>query len=126
MEEDDASLTMSFQLDDSPPPEGIRMGHGVMKRFHGHWHIRPHPSDPDHASLSTLDQDLALGITLPSAFDGILKSISCNQVRSAAAAAAVAGRRRCPPGGGGTVCQPFSAVRAGGLRSHSSSAPTTD
>ena len=80
MEEDDASLTMSFQLDDSPPPEGIRMGHGVMKRFHGHWHIRPHPSDPDHASLSTLDQDLALGITLPSAFDGILKSISCNQV----------------------------------------------
>lgn len=27
-----------------------------MRKFHGRWHIRPHPRDPEHASLSTLDQ----------------------------------------------------------------------
>ncbi|KAI7844258.1 hypothetical protein COHA_002056 [Chlorella ohadii] len=53
----------------------------IMRKFHGRWQIRPHPRDPDHASLSTLDQDLALGIYMPPPFDRILKRISCNQVK---------------------------------------------
>lgn len=44
----DNELTMDFELDPR--------GGGVMKRFHGRWAIRPHPADPQHASLSTLDQ----------------------------------------------------------------------
>ena len=51
VEEDDGQLTLDFQLD---PATGS--GGGIMKRFHGRWHVRPHPADPEHASLSTLDQ----------------------------------------------------------------------
>lgn len=29
---------------------------GIMRKFHGRWQIRPHPRDPEHASMSTLDQ----------------------------------------------------------------------
>lgn len=55
---------MDFTLDPS--------GGGVMKRFHGRWTIRPHPKDPEHSSLSTLDQVCAgvgeqQGITAPTA-----------------------------------------------------------
>lgn len=75
VEEDDRQLTMDFQLD----PEGG--AGGIMRRFHGRWQIRPHPADPEHACMSTLDQDLALGVYMPPPFDRILKRISCNQVR---------------------------------------------
>lgn len=50
VEEDDRQLTMDFQLD----PEGG--AGGIMRRFHGRWQIRPHPADPEHACMSTLDQ----------------------------------------------------------------------
>jgi hypothetical protein len=58
---------MDFTLDPS--------GGGVMKRFHGRWTIRPHPKDPEHSSLSTLDQVCAgvveqQGITAPTAAGG--------------------------------------------------------
>ncbi|KAL4437978.1 hypothetical protein ABPG77_004199 [Micractinium sp. CCAP 211/92] len=75
VEEDDRELTMAFQLD----PDGGTGG--IMRRFHGRWQIRPHPADPEHACMSTLDQDLALGVPMPPPFDRILKRISCNQVR---------------------------------------------
>ncbi|PRW58793.1 NAD(P) mitochondrial isoform A [Chlorella sorokiniana] len=75
VDEDDRNLVMDFQLD----PEGGASG--IMRKFHGRWQIRPHPRDPEHASLSTLDQDLALGIYMPPPFDRILKRISCNQVK---------------------------------------------
>ncbi|KAI3438693.1 hypothetical protein D9Q98_001113 [Chlorella vulgaris] len=74
VEEDDRALTMDFTLDPS--------GGGVMKRFHGRWTIRPHPKDPEHSSLSTLDQDVALNVSLPPPLDRILKRISCRQVRN--------------------------------------------
>lgn len=49
---------MAFQLD----PEG---GAGsIMRRFHGRWQIRPHPADPEHACMSTLDQARQLGCSL--------------------------------------------------------------
>jgi hypothetical protein len=51
VEEDDNSLIMTFELDTSNGG-----GSGIMKRFHGRWHVRPHPADPEHASLTTLDQ----------------------------------------------------------------------
>jgi hypothetical protein len=75
VDEDDRNLVMDFQLD----PEGGASG--IMRKFRGRWQIRPHPRDPEHASLSTLDQDLALGIYMPPPFDRILKRISCNQVK---------------------------------------------
>lgn len=37
-----------------------------MRKFHGRWHIRPHPKDPEHASLSTLDQVRPCAAGLPS------------------------------------------------------------
>ena len=51
VEEDDNALIMTFQLDTTSGG-----GSGIMKRFHGRWHVRPHPADPEHASLTTLDQ----------------------------------------------------------------------
>lgn len=40
---------------------------GIMRKFHGRWQIRPHPRDPEHASMSTLDQ---VGAQLPGAKQG--------------------------------------------------------
>ncbi len=58
VEEDDRELTMAFQLD----PDGGTGG--IMRRFHGRWQIRPHPADPEHACMSTLDQARQLGYLL--------------------------------------------------------------
>eukprot|EP00887_Chlorella_sp_A99_P000827 scaffold5.g827.t1 len=100
VEEDDATRTMHFEL---KPGTG-----GIMKRFKGAWQVEPHPDDPEHCSISTLDQasecthavcptsspvprqhalsvandDLALAVSLPPPFNRILKGISCRQVRS--------------------------------------------
>jgi hypothetical protein len=50
VEEDDNELIASFQLD---PAGG---GDGTMRKFVGAWRVRPHPADPQHACIATLDQ----------------------------------------------------------------------
>lgn len=54
-------------------------GSSIVSRFHGVWVVKP-DSDPN-VSLSTLDQDIALGVWMPPPFDRILKSISARQVK---------------------------------------------
>lgn len=53
---------------------------GVMRKFVGKWLVAPHPDDIN-SSITYLDQDLALGIYIPSLFDNLLKKISCNQIK---------------------------------------------
>jgi hypothetical protein len=73
VEEDHALRVMRFEL---LPHAHER---SIMSRFHGSWRVDPHPDRPG-ACISTLDQDIALGIWMPPPFDRILKAVSCRQV----------------------------------------------
>ena len=70
--EDHTNHIMRFEM--------IPKGGGVVTKFQGEWKIEPHPHDPN-ASVSTLEQDIALGVWMPPPLDKLMKSISCRQVR---------------------------------------------
>mgnify|MGYP001810310955 CR=1 FL=1 len=67
-----------------------------MRKFHGRWTIRPHPADPQHASLSTLDQ-VGVGGGTP-------------RERQRAGAAAGAARNVALEGGAAGACLPLPAA----------------
>lgn len=70
--EDHPNRIMRFEL--------MPKGSSIVTKFQGEWKITPHPHDPN-ASISTLEQDIALGVWMPPPFDRFMKSVSCRQVR---------------------------------------------
>jgi hypothetical protein len=71
--EDPQKYSMRFTM--------IPHGSSIVSKFQGEWRIEPDTEDPEHSSISHLEQDLALGVWMPPPLDRLLKSISARQVR---------------------------------------------
>ena len=55
-------------------------GSSIVRKFRGSWKIDDCLFD-EGSSISTLDQDIKIGVPLPGVFDTFLKRISRNQVK---------------------------------------------
>ena len=54
---------------------------GIVNKFVGLWRIKPHPLDPEHSSLSSLEQ--VRGGGLPAAWTGCLRAVRQEQRQAA-------------------------------------------
>jgi hypothetical protein len=72
--EDAQAMRMAFEL----APEAKNKG--LIRQFEGRWQVRAHPAGQS-LSISSIEQDIRLGMWVPPPLDRLVKSICARQVR---------------------------------------------